>query len=121
MRWVADTVAAVAGSTSDSAAFSASSTASAAPADRDDTRTTLWFPASADNAHEYTKIVSTFAGGTWKTSPRGNRSPSKVDRVRVISPLRRKNPSDASSGNRRAVAGARSLRANLVTNSTIRG
>src|SRR3569833_2966533 len=70
-------------------------------------------------------IVSTFAGGTWNTSPRGNRSEpdevSRVDSALAISPLRRKNPSDASSGNRRAVAGASSLRANFVMNSTTRG
>jgi len=45
--------AAVAESTSDSAAFSASSTASAAPAERDETRTTLWLPARADSAQGY--------------------------------------------------------------------
>ena len=36
-------------------------------------RTTFWLPLKAARSHEYMKIVSTLAGGRWKTRPRGSR------------------------------------------------
>jgi len=54
---------------------------SAATAERSEMRTTLWLPASADSAHEYTKMVSTLAGGRWKTLPRGKTNASGSSRI----------------------------------------